>query len=60
MSGSSEIAPPPPVFPATLFTPTPKAARRVLEFFTAHMSRNRFPPRKMRLSPFAFCYSVNR
>jgi hypothetical protein len=37
MSGSSEIAPPPPVFPVTPFTPTPKAARRALEFFTAQI-----------------------
>jgi hypothetical protein len=29
------LAPAPPVFPVTLLTPSPKAARRVLEFFTA-------------------------
>ena len=28
---------PAPLQPASLFTPTPEAARRVLEFFTAHV-----------------------
>jgi hypothetical protein len=42
---STEIAssPAPAVLPARLFTPTPKAARRVLEFFTAQI--NQFPDR---------------
>lgn len=30
----------PPVFPVTLFTPTPKAAKRVLEFFTAQINND--------------------
>ena len=35
------LSPPPPtVFPAPLFTPTPKAARRVLEFFTAQINND--------------------
>jgi len=30
----------PPVFPAALFAPTPKAAKRVLEFFTAQINND--------------------
>src|SRR5712692_7008115 len=38
---STEILPSPPaVLPARLFTPTPKAARRVLEFFTAQINND--------------------
>jgi hypothetical protein len=39
---STEIAssPAPAVFPARLFTPMPKAARRVLEFFTAQINND--------------------
>jgi len=33
MSAQLATSPAPAVFPATLFTPTPKAAKRVLEFF---------------------------
>ena len=32
------IAPAPNLIPARLFTPTPKAAKRVLEFFTAQVN----------------------
>jgi len=34
------IAPAPSLIPATLFTPTPKAARRVAEFFTAQINND--------------------
>lgn len=39
---STEIipSPAPAVLPASLFTPTPKAARRVLEFFTAQINND--------------------
>ena len=39
---STEIipSPAPAVLPARLFTPTPKAARRVLEFFTAQINND--------------------
>jgi hypothetical protein len=33
-------SPAPPVFPVALFTPTPKAAKRVLEFFTAQVNND--------------------
>ena len=33
-------SPPPPLQPAPLFTPTPKAAKRVLEFFTAQINND--------------------
>jgi integrase/recombinase XerC len=33
-------APAPVVFPAPLFAPTPKAARRVLEFFTTQINND--------------------
>jgi hypothetical protein len=32
------VAPSPALLPARLFAPTPKAAKRVLEFFTAHLN----------------------
>jgi hypothetical protein len=32
------LAPAPALLPARLFTPTPKAAKRVLEFFTAQVN----------------------
>jgi len=41
MTSSSEIIPAPPVFQVALFTPTPKAAKRVLEFFTAQIDNDR-------------------
>src|ERR1700686_2637675 len=34
------VAPAPGLVPARLFTPTPKAARRVLEFFTAQVNND--------------------
>ena len=40
MTSSSEIIPAPPVFQVALFTPTPKAAKRVLEFFTAQINND--------------------
>ena len=40
MTSSSEIIPAPPVFQASLFTPTPKAAKRVLEFFRAQIDND--------------------
>src|SRR5229473_1797553 len=40
---SSEIVPSPVVLPARLFTPTPKAAKRVLEFFTAQINNDHTP-----------------
>jgi hypothetical protein len=35
------IAPSPDLRPAPLFTPTPKAAKRVLEFFTGQINNDR-------------------
>jgi len=43
------LSPAPALQPATLFTPTPKAARRVLEFFTAQVNNNH--TRKAYLNP---------
>jgi integrase/recombinase XerD len=40
MSTDLILSPAPAVFPARLFTPTPKAARRVLEFFTAQINND--------------------
>jgi site-specific recombinase XerD len=40
MSAEIIIAPAPELQPATLFTPTPKAAQRVLEFFTAQLNND--------------------
>jgi integrase/recombinase XerD len=39
---TTELIPPAaaPVFPVTLFAPTPKAAKRVLEFFTAQINND--------------------
>jgi hypothetical protein len=38
---STEIIPSPaPLFQVTFFTPTPKAAKRVLEFFTAQINND--------------------
>ena len=40
---TTELIPSPaaaPVFPVALFTPTPKAAKRVLEFFTAQINND--------------------
>jgi site-specific recombinase XerD len=34
------LSPSPAVLPAKLFTPTPKAAKRVLEFFTAQINND--------------------
>ena len=36
----TELIPTAPLQPAALFTPTPKAARRVLEFFTAQINND--------------------
>jgi hypothetical protein len=38
MSGGLIVSPAPGLIPAPLFTPTPKAAKRVLEFFTAQVN----------------------
>jgi hypothetical protein len=35
---TGHFSPAPAVFPAPLFTPTPKAARRTLEFFTTQIN----------------------
>jgi site-specific recombinase XerD len=40
MTNEITIAPAPDFRPAALFTPTPKAARRVLEFFTAQINND--------------------
>ena len=40
MTNEIAIAPSPEFRPAALFTPTPKAARRVLEFFTAQINND--------------------
>lgn len=40
MSTEITIAPSPDFRPAALFTPTPKAAQRVLEFFTAQINND--------------------
>src|ERR1700684_3640544 len=40
MTGEWVPSPPPAVLPARLFTPTPKAAKRVLEFFTAQVNND--------------------
>src|SRR6516165_7520157 len=40
MTNEIAIAPSPDFRPAALFTPTPKAARRVLEFFTAQINND--------------------
>jgi site-specific recombinase XerD len=40
MSTDLILSPAPAVLPARLFTPTPKAARRVLEFFTAQINND--------------------
>ena len=37
---SNELILSPPVFQVTLFTPTPKAQKRVLEFFTAQINND--------------------
>ena len=37
------FSPAPPHHEPTLFTPTPKAARRVLEFFTAQINNDHTP-----------------
>src|ERR1039457_5739461 len=40
---STELVPspaPPPVFQVALFSPTPQAAKRVLEFFTAQINKD--------------------
>ncbi|SPE41390.1 hypothetical protein SBA3_4270007 [Candidatus Sulfopaludibacter sp. SbA3] len=43
---STELIPaPPPVFQVGLFTPKPKAAKRVLEFFTAQINNDQFSPK---------------
>jgi site-specific recombinase XerD len=39
-TGQLIVSPSPGLFPARLFTPTPKAARRVLEFFTAQINND--------------------
>ena len=39
------LSPPAPLPPASLFTPTPEAARRVLEFFTARINNDHTRPR---------------
>jgi hypothetical protein len=38
MSRELVLSPTPAVFPARLFTPTPKAAKHVVEFFTTQIS----------------------
>src|SRR6516165_8523300 len=40
MTNEIIIAPSPDLWPAALFTPTPKAAKRVLEFFTAQINND--------------------
>ena len=40
MSTELIVSPAQEIQPATLFTPTPKAAKRVLEFFTAQINNN--------------------
>src|ERR1700686_652082 len=40
MSAEIILSPTPELQPATVFTPTPKAAKRVLEFFTAQISND--------------------
>jgi hypothetical protein len=40
MTTALTITPSTALLPATLFTPTPKAARRVLEFFTAQINND--------------------
>ena len=40
MSRELVPSPTPAVFPAWLFTPTPKAAKRVVEFFTTQISND--------------------
>jgi integrase/recombinase XerD len=39
-TGQLIVSPSPGLLPARLFTPTPKAARRVLEFFTAQLNND--------------------
>ena len=40
MTNDLILSPSPDLLPAPLFTPTPKAAKRVLEFFTAQMNND--------------------
>ena len=40
MSTDLILSPAPSLQPAKLFTPTPKAAKRVLEFFTAQINND--------------------
>jgi hypothetical protein len=40
MSTALVRSPTPPVFQVALFTPTPKAAKRALEFFTAQINND--------------------
>ena len=40
ITGTLIIAPAPGLLPARLFAPTPKAARRVVEFFTAQINND--------------------
>jgi hypothetical protein len=40
ITGTLIIAPAPGLLPARLFAPTPKAAQRVVEFFTANINND--------------------
>ncbi len=40
VAGEALVTPAPAVFPARLFTPTPKAAKRVFEFFTTQINND--------------------
>jgi hypothetical protein len=40
ITGTLIIAPAPGLLPARLFAPTPNAAQRVMEFFTAHINND--------------------
>ena len=40
MTTALTVSPSPALLPARLFAPTPKAARRVLEFFTAQINND--------------------
>jgi hypothetical protein len=58
MASTELISPRPPVFHPALFTPTPKAAKRVLEFFTAQIN-NDHPQGVLECSP-PLCGVVRR